>query len=485
MKRDLRWFISELEKRGDLIRVKEKLSPILEISEFTDRISKMYGPGLFFENVEGHNIPVVTNLFGSMDRMALALGVESLDEIGERIDSLLKQLIPPLESSFFDSLKKLPLLNEIANYRPQIVKKAPCQEIVLKGEEVDLEKLPVLKTWPKDAGRFITLPLVFTKSEDGKINCGMYRMQLYDKKTTGMHIHIHHDGAKNLRDAGKKGNRKVEVAVALGGDPAMTYSATAPLPPMISELFFAGFLRKKGLPVVKCKTVDLVVPANAEIVLEGYVDLDDMRIEGPFGDHTGYYSLADYYPTFHVQCITMRENPIYPATVVGKPPQEDCYMGKATERIFLPLLRMQLPEVVDFNLPIFGVFHNFAILSIKKEYPGHAKKVMNAVWGLGQMMFTKIIIVVDEDVDVHNLKDVMWRVGNNVDPKRDILFTDGPLDVLDHASPIERLGTKIGIDATKKWKSEGFVREWPDDIVMEKEVIDKVDKILEKMGLKK
>lgn len=482
MKRDLRWFISELEKKGELLRVSARLNPELEICEFTDRISKIQGPGLLFESPEGSSIPVVTNLFGSMERMALALGVVKLDDIALRIETLMQEMIPPLESNFLDTLKKLPMLNEIANYKPQIVKKAPCQEIVFEGKDVDLGRFPVLKTWPKDAGPFITLPLVCTKDEAGRQNIGMYRMQVYDRNTTGMHIHIHHDGAQNLRDAGRE-TRHVPVAVALGGDPAVTFAATAPLPPMVSELMFAGFLRRKGVPVVRCRTVDMVVPANAEIVLEGYVDLDDMRIEGPFGDHTGYYSLADSYPTFHITCITHRKDPIYPATVVGKPPQEDCYMGKATERIFLPLLKIQLPEVVDMNLPIFGVFHNFAILSIKKQYPWHAKKVMNAVWGMGQMMFTKFVIVVDEDVDVHNLNDVMWRVGNNVDPRRDMTFTDGPLDVLDHAAPVARIGTKIGIDATKKWASEGFVRDWPDDILMEKTVKMKIGALLRELNL--
>jgi len=482
MKRDLRWFIRELASRNELLRVTAPLDPKLEICEFTDRISKLEGPGLIFENVPGYDMPVVTNLFGSMDRMALALGVDRLDDIADRIEGLMKELMPPMESGFLDSLKKLPILSEIAGYKPQLVKNAPCQEQVWEGDDVDLNRLPVLQTWPQDAGRFITLPLVCTLDENGQQNIGMYRMQVYDRNTTGMHIHIHHDGARNLREAGKQA-RRIPVSVALGGDPAVTYAATAPLPPMISELLFAGFLRRKGVPVVRCRTNDLVVPANAEIVLEGYVDLDDVRIEGPFGDHTGYYSLADHYPTFHVTCMTARNDPIYPATVVGKPPQEDCYMGKATERIFLPLLRTQLPEVVDMNLPIFGVFHNFAILSIRKQYPWHAKKVMNAVWGMGQMMFTKFVIIVDEDVDVHNLNDVMWRVGNNVDPKRDMTFSDGPLDVLDHASPIARIGTKIGIDATKKWASEGFVREWPDDIVMEKSVSDKIDALLREMNL--
>lgn len=482
MKRDLRWFIRELEQRGDLLRVSRDLNPELEISEFTDRVSKINGPGLFFENPTGSDMPVVTNLFGSMDRMALACGVDRLDDIADRIEEMMQSLIPPLDSGFLDALKKLPVLNEIAGYKPQLVKSGPCQEVVLEGEDVDLTRLPVLKTWPQDAGPFITLPLVCTLDGNGQQNIGMYRMQVYDRRTTGMHIHIHHDGAKNLSEAGKS-SRKVPVSVALGGDPAVTYAATAPLPPMISELLFAGFLRRKGVPVVRCRTNDMVVPANAEIILEGHVDLDDMRVEGPFGDHTGYYSLADRYPTFHVTCMTMRKEPIYPATVVGKPPQEDCYMGKATERIFLPLLRTQLPEVVDMNLPIFGVFHNFVILSIRKRYPWHAKKVMSAVWGMGQMMFTKFVIVVDEDVDVHNLNDVMWRVGNNVDPKRDMTFTDGPLDVLDHASPVARIGTKIGIDATKKLPSEGFVRDWPDDIVMEKKVVDKIDALLKEMNL--
>jgi 4-hydroxy-3-polyprenylbenzoate decarboxylase len=338
-----------------------------------------------------------------------------------------------------------------------------------------LDKLPILKCWPQDGGAFITLPLVITKNpHTGARNIGMYRLQKYDNTTTGMHWHKHHDGAKNYEDARKLG-RKFEVAVALGCAPAITYAATAPVPQGIDEFIFAGFLRKKPVQLVKCVTVDLEVPADAEIVLEGYVDLEERRIEGPFGDHTGYYSLADNYPVFHITAMTHVKDPVYPATVVGKPPQEDCYMGKVTEQIFLPVLRKILPEIVDMNLPLEGVFHNCAIISINKSYPGHANKVINAVWGLGQLMFTKFVIIVDSEVDVHNLSAVSWRVFNNTDPSRDCVITKGPLDVLDHASDLLGFGGKMGIDATKKWAEEGFNREWPAEITMSDDIKKKVD----------
>ncbi|MBO8169533.1 MAG: menaquinone biosynthesis decarboxylase [Thermoanaerobacteraceae bacterium] len=477
--RDLQHFIQVLEERGELKRIKTPVSRELEITEITDRVSKAYGPALLFENVEGYDMPVLTNAFGSYERMCLALGVEDLDDIGAEILSFLQP--PEVPTSMLDKLKALPKVAQLANFMPKVVKKGICQEVV--HTEPNLDILPVLKCWPQDGGPFITLPMVFTKDpETGKRNVGMYRMQVFDGRTTGMHWHMHKHGAEHYR-ANKRRNQRMEVAVALGGDPAITYAATAPLPKDVDEMFFAGFLRKEPVELVKCKTVDIEVPARAEIIIEGYVNPDELRVEGPFGDHTGYYSLADKYPVFHVTCITHRKNPVYPATIVGKPPMEDCYMGKATERIFLPLLKMQLPEIVDMNLPLEGVFHNCAIVSIKKSYPGHAKKVMHALWGMGQMMFTKLIIVVDETVDVQNLSEVMWKVFNNIDARRDITIVDGPLDVLDHASPLPNYGHKMGIDATKKWPSEGHTREWPDDIVMTDEIKALVDRKWQDYGI--
>lgn len=479
--KDLHEFVAELERRGWLKRIKTEVDPELEITEITDRVTKAYGPALLFENVKGSEYPVLINTFGTYERMKLALGVENLDDIGQEIMDFLQ--MPEMPASFLGKLKALPKLAQIGNFLPKLVKTGPVKEVILKGDEVDLFKFPILKSWPKDGGRFITLPLVITKDPvTGRRNVGMYRMQVYDRKTTGMHWHMHHDGAENFRLAKEMG-KPLEVAVALGGDPATIYAATAPLPRNIDEFFFAGFLRKEPVELVKCETVDLEVPAHAEIVLEGYVDPDELRLEGPFGDHTGYYSLADMYPVFHITCITHRRNPIYPATVVGKPPMEDCYLGKATERIFLPLLKLQLPEIVDMNLPLEGVFHNCAIVSIKKSYPMHAKKVMSALWGMGQMMFTKMIIVVDHTVNVHNLSEVMWKVFNNIDARRDIMFVEGPVDALDHASPYPHWGTKIGIDATKKWPSEGHPREWPDDIEMTPEIKALVDRKWHEYGL--
>ncbi|WP_366922268.1 menaquinone biosynthesis decarboxylase [Metallumcola ferriviriculae] len=469
--RDLQHFIEELDKRGELKRINAPVSNDLEITEITDRVSKDYGPALLFENVKGYDMPVLTNAYGSFERMGFSLGVEDLDDIGAEILTFLQP--PEVPSSMIDKLKALPKVAQIANFMPKIVKKGICQEVV--HQDPDLSLLPVLKCWPQDGGPFITLPLVFTKDpESGKRNVGMYRMQVFDSKTTGMHWHLHKHGADHYR-GNQAQNQRMEVAVALGGDPAITYAATAPLPKDIDEMFFAGFLRKEPVELVKCKTVDIEVPAHAEIIIEGYIDPSETRLEGPFGDHTGYYSLADQYPVFHVTCITHRKNPVYPATIVGKPPQEDCYLGKATERIFLPLLKMQLPEIKDMNLPLEGVFHNCVILSIKKTYPKHAQKVMNAIWGTGQMMFTKMIIVVDETVDVQNLSEVAWKVFNNIDAKRDLSIVEGPLDILDHASPRANYGHKVGIDATKKWSSEGHTREWPDDIEMSDEIKQLVD----------
>ena len=477
--KDLRDFTAFLEGRGELRRVSAEVDPHLEITAITDRICKRQGPALLFERPKGSSMPILMNAFGSYRRMSWALGVERLDEVGERIRELLRPEVP---ESMWEKLSALNRLRRFAGFQPKRVRSGPCQEVVIR-DDVDLYEMPVLHCWPGDGGPFITLPLVFTKDpRTGRQNMGMYRLQVYDRCTTGMHWHVHHDGAANYHLARGRGQR-MEVAVALGGDPATIYAATAPLPPMIDELLFAGFLRDEGVEVVRCQTVDLEVPAHAEIVLEGYVDAQETRVEGPFGDHTGYYSLADAYPVFHVQCITRRRDPIYPSTVVGRPPMEDCYMGKATERIFLPLLQVQLPEVVDINLPLEGVFHNCAILSIDKRYAGHAQKVMHAVWGMGQMMFTKMIVVVDGTVDAQDLSAVAWKVFNNVDPARDITVVKGPLDALDHSSNLPRFGSKIGIDATKKWPEEGHTRPWPDDIVMDPAVARLVDERWQSYGL--
>ena len=473
-------FVSALEEAGELRRIKEPVSAELEITEITDRISKAKGPALLFEKVKGHSAPLLINAFGSEKRMAMALGVDNVDEIGREIEELVQM---PLPTGIMDKLKMIPKVARFAKYPPKSVSSGPCQEVVL--DPLSLEFLPILKCWPQDGGRFITLPMVFTKSlSTGRRNCGMYRMHVYDEQTTGMHWHIHHDGARHFREYRKAGKR-MEVAVALGGDPAITYAATAPMPPDIDEMLFAGFLRKQPVEMVKCKTIDMEVPAGSEIVLEGYVEPSEERIEGPFGDHTGYYSLADNYPVFHIQCITHRRDPIYPTTIVGKPPMEDCYMGKATERIFLPLIKTQIPELVDMNLPLFGVFHNYAFVSIDKRYPYQAKKVMHCIWGLGQMMFTKIIVVVDKEVNVQDVEEVLWRVGNNVDPRRDLTIVDGPLDVLDHSSPLARAGSKLGIDATKAWPEEGHTREWPDEKVMSPEIKELVDRRWREYGFEK
>ena len=479
---DLQAFVEDLEKAGDLLRIKETVSPYLEITEITDRVSKQHGPALLFENVTGCDMPVLTNAFGSFERTCLALGVDDLNELGDRVLDFLQMDAP---DSLMKRLKLLPRLKRMSGIFPKMVKNAPCQEVILKEEDVDLKKFPVLHCWPLDGSPFITLPLVFTKHPVTQVrNVGMYRMQVYDGKTTGMHWHIHKGGAQHYRVAEELG-RRLEAAVAIGPDPVMTYAATAPLPEDTDEVLFAGFLRGEAVKLTKCLTVDHEVPANSQIVLEGYVESGEKRREGPFGDHTGYYSLPDDYPVFHITCITHRKDLIYPATIVGRPPQEDCYLAKATERLFLPLIKKQLPEIVDMNLPFEGVFHNMAFISIDKRYPGHAKKIMQAVWGLGQMSFTKIVAVFDRDVNVQDISEVIWRLGNNIDPQRDIMFVEGPVDVLDHASPLPSLGTKMGIDATRKWKEEGFEREWPPVIEMTSIVKDKIDDLWGKLGFKK
>jgi 4-hydroxy-3-polyprenylbenzoate decarboxylase len=566
---DLRDWIKALEKHGELKRIREEVSPELEITEIADRVSKIGsrkagirehgsgvkdstihspgnyapgGPALLFENVKGHpGHKVLINQFGSEQRMALALGVERLDEIAERIHGLMN--LKPPAGGFFDKLKMLPQLAELGNIFPKIVsaKDAPCKEVIRKakdsgGEGFDLNFFPVLKCWPHDAGRFITLPCVHTRDPKsgggaGKRNMGMYRMQVFDGQTTGMHWQRQKVAAEHYRNAlrdaasadplnqnkyGPKGaavaimaesaggataipagpigglpqvslgaqkGSRLEVAVAIGTDPATTFSAIVPAPPEVEEFLIAGFLRGKPLELVKCETVDLEVPAHAEIILEGYVELGELRPEGPFGDHTGFYTLADDYPVFHLTCITHRKDPIYAATIVGKPPMEDAWMGKAVERIFLPAMKMTIPELVDIHLPVEAVFHNLMIVSIRKSYPGQARKVMHAIWSLGQAMFTKCIIVVDEDCDVQNIPEVVLRVANNIDPERDIQFTLGPIDSLDHAARLPNYGSKMGIDATRKWKAEGFERPWPAMIEMDAATKARIDAIWAKLGL--
>jgi len=481
---DLREFINALESRGMLKRIKTPVDCNLEITEITDRVSKMEGKknvALLFENVKGYDMPVLMNAFGSMERLALAFGVNDIEEIPNELREILRLPYISLQNKM-DLIHIIPTAKRAINF-PKYVKKAPCQEVVITDNPT-LDKFPILKCWPQDGGPFITLPLVFTRNpKTGKRNVGMYRLQKYDGQTTGMHWHLHKDGASNYRAYQEMGKDKIEVAVAIGTDPVITYAATAPLPRDIDEMVFAGFLRKKSVEMVKCKTVDVEVPACSEIVLEGYVNIGETRREGPFGDHTGYYSLADDYPVFHITCITHRKNPIYSATIVGKPPMEDCFLAKATERIFLPLLQQTLPEIRDINFPLEGVFHDCVMVSIKKTYPQQAKKVMHAIWGMGQMMFTKMIIVVDEHVDVQKEKEVWWRVFNNIDAKHDIVMVEGPLDVLDHSSPMAKWGTKIGIDATKTWPEEGHTREWPDEINMSDDIKKLVDAKWQELGL--
>lgn len=481
--RSLAEFVADLDAAGELVRISEPVDPVLEITEIADRVMKQPGGGkaLLFNNVKGSDIPLGINLFGSKKRMGMALGVPSIDDIGDRLSEMLKLEVP---DSLMGKLAMLPMLKEMAGFPPRTIRSGACQEVVLQGDEVDLSKLPIITCWPDDGGPYITLPLVITEDpESGIRNCGMYRMQYLDPKTTAMHWQRHKTGARHFELAKRKGER-LEVAVAIGGDPATIFSATAPLPPAIDEFIFTGFLRRRPMELVKGVTVDLEVPAEADIVLEGYVDpKEDPILEGPFGDHTGFYSLADMYPAFHVTAVTMRREPIYPTTIVGKPPMEDFYMGNATERIFLPLTKLILPEVVDYHMPAEGIFHNLVFVSIDKEYPGHAFKVMNGLWGLGQMMLAKVIVVVDKDVNVQDPQEAWWVALNNIDPERDVRFTPGPVDVLDHASRAFTYGTKMGIDATTKWPEEGFDREWPDKIVMSDEVKAKVDAMWSKLGI--
>jgi len=466
---DLREWIALLEKEGELVRVASEVDPDLEITEITDRVVKAGGPALLFERVKGSTHPLLINQFGTERRMCLAFGVDSLDDVAHRLESIL-ELQPP--QGLVDKVRSLGKLKSIADSMPKEVSKGACQEIVLEGDEVDLDALPIMRCWPGDPAPFVTLPAVITRDANtGVRNVGMYRMQKIDRRSTFMHWQIHKDGRADLL-ASPDGT--IPVAAALGLDPVTAYSASAPLPKHIGELMVAGFLKGSPVELVECKTIDLQVPANAEIVLEGTVSREDVGLEGPFGDHTGYYTPAEPFPVFRISAITMRRDAIYPSIVVGVPPAEDQWLAKATERIFLPAIRMTVPEIVDYDLPTAGAFHNCVIVSIRKRFPGHAKKVMYAVWGLGLLSLSKSVVVVDESVDVHDYGQVFFQVCANVDPKRDVVLTEGPLDQLDHAPTLQAYGGKLGIDATTKGPAEG-AREWPEPIVMSEEIRALVD----------
>jgi 4-hydroxy-3-polyprenylbenzoate decarboxylase len=478
--KDLNAFIDVLRAHGELKDIPVAVDPELEISAIADRAIKQNGPALLFTNVKGHpDIPVLINTFGSRRRMELALGTASLDDIAGEIAELIQPVIP---ATLMGKLRMLPKLARLRDMQPRRVRNGPCQEVV-ETETPSLASLPVIKCWPEDGGKYITFAQVITRHpEMGTRNVGMYRLQVFDDRTLGLHWQRHKGGAHHYRVAESLG-RRLDVAIVLGPDPETMYAGTAPLPDEIDEFMLAGFLRRERIELVKCRTVDLEVPANAQIVLEGYAEPGERRMEGPFGDHQGFYSLPDEYPVFHLTAVTRRENPVYPTIIVGPPPQEDGWLGKATERIFLPLLRTTLPEIVDMDLPIEGIFHNLAIVSIDKRYPGHAKKVMHALWGLGQMMFTKVIIVVDKDVNVHNMAEVAWRVGVSIDPKRDVLLTEGPCDVLDFAAQMADYSGKLGIDATTKWPEEGFTRGWPEMLRMPDEVNRRIDALWPQLGI--
>jgi 4-hydroxy-3-polyprenylbenzoate decarboxylase len=473
---DLRSWIALLEREGELVRVAAEVDPHLEVTEVVDRVVKAGGPALLFERPKGSALPLLVNQFGTERRMCLAFGVESLDDLGDRVGEIL-EMQPP--EGLRAKVQGLRTLKSIAGSRPKTVRHGACQEVVLRGDDVDLSLLPVQTAWPGDGGPFITLPAVITHDpRDGRRNVGMYRLQVLDARSTAMHWQLHKDGrADYLFTEGR-----MEVAVAIGLDPITAYSASAPLPKHIDELMVAGFLRGEPLELVKGITVDLDVPAHAEIVLEGYIDKDELADEGPFGDHTGFYTPVERFPVLNVTAVTMRRDAIYPSIVVGKPPQEDAWLGKATERIFLPAVRMTVPEIVDYDLPVAGAFHNLCIVSIRKAYPGHARKVMHAIWGLGMLSLTKAIVVVDAHVNVHDYDEVMFYVGANVDPKRDVELAEGPLDHLDHAPTLQFVGGKIGIDATAKGPAEG-TREWPPEIEMSDEVRLLVDRRWAEYGI--
>ena len=479
--KDLRDFLKELEKHGEVQRISAEVDPVLEITEVTDRVTKAGGPALWFERPTGSKVPLVVNLVGSERRMCLALETDSLDDVAGRVSSFLDMKSP---QGILEKVKMLPKLAEVGSFFPKTVRSGACQEVV-RTENFSLGYFPILKCWPQDGGRYITWPMVITKNpETGKRNVGCYRMQVFDDRTTGMHWQTQKHGAEHFRSARAK-NRggKLEVAVAIGADPATALAGILPVPPDMDEFLFSGFLRKDPVELVACKTVELEVPANAEIVLEGYVELGEMRTEGPFGDHTGFYSLEGSYPVFHITCITHRENPIYLTTIVGPPPQEDYFMGHAIERVFLPVMKMQYPEIVDVAMPAEGIFQNLMIVAIRKSYPGHARKIMNAIWSLGQAMFTKVVVVVDHDVNVQDASEVVWKALCAIDPERDIEFVLGPVDSLDHAARRQDYGSKMGVDATRKWPEEGFTGRWPDEIRMDEATKRRVDTIWQQLKL--
>lgn len=476
---DLNAFVERLRALGELREIEEEVDPVLEISEIADRIVKRGGPALLFRRPKGHRIPVLINTFGTEKRMCVALETDSLDQVASRIHEL---LTPEIPEGVVGKLRALPKLAALSSLQPSRVRAGACQEVV-ETSRPSLADLPILKCWPLDAGRYITLPLVITRDpETGARNVGMYRLQVFDERTLGLHWQLHKGSAEHYRRAEALGKR-LEVAVVLGPDPALVYAASAPLPEDVDELMLAGFLRREAVEVVPCRTIDLEVPANAQIVLEGYAEPKERRMEGPFGDHTGFYSLAEPFPVFHLTAVTARRDPIYPTIIVGRPPMEDGPMGTATVRLFLPAVRKVLPEIVDMHLPVEGIFHNLVIVSIRKRYPGHARKVMHALWGLGQLMFSKVIVVVDEDCDVRDPREVVWRVGTAIDPKRDVVISEGPADHLDFAVGMLAYGGKMGIDATRKGPDEGFTREWPPEIRMSAEVRERVDRLWPKLRL--
>jgi 4-hydroxy-3-polyprenylbenzoate decarboxylase len=482
-------YIAAIERLGELVRIDRPVATHLEIAEIADRTMKLPGggPALLFEhpvlpNGDRAAMPVAINLFGSRRRMELALGVERLDAIGDRITELLEPKVP---KGFLGKLAMLPKLAEVAKFPPRTRSgKPPCQAVVQRGDEVDLDTIPFLQTWPGDGGRYLTLPMVITRDPvRGTRNVGMYRVQVQGKRELAMHWQRHKTGAAHWREMAARGET-MPVVIALGGDPAAIYSGSAPLPPGIDEFLFAGFLRKEPVELATAVTCDLEVPAEAEIVIEGYIDpAEALVMEGPFGDHTGFYSLADLYPQVHVTALTRKERPVYPATLVGRPPMEDYWLGHATERIFLPLLKLTVPEIVDYHMPAAGIFHNLVFVSIDKQYPGQAYKVMHALWGQGLMALSKVLVVVDKDVNVQDPDEVWWIALNNIDPKRDTEFARGPVDVLDHSSSRFTFGSKMGIDATRKWPEEGFDREWPERIEMDPATKAAVDAMWGELGI--
>jgi 4-hydroxy-3-polyprenylbenzoate decarboxylase len=474
---DLPSFIALLEREGELKRIRVPVSKDLEITEITNRICKSRqedNKALFFENVEGHSIPIATNLFGSSKRMALCFGLKDLKDLSEKVKEFLKF---EFKGSLFDILGKgYEMFKRLKDsISTKVVDSAPCQEIIL-GEEANLNLLPIPRFWPLDGGPYITLPQVITHNpRTDKRNVGMYRLQVIGDKKLLVHWQLHKNGREHEEIAKNLGVRHIPCAVALGGDPLCTWAAILPLPPDFDEYMVVSFLREEPIKVVKCKTQPLYVPANAEIIIEGYIDIEDKRIEGPFGDHTGYYTPKAPYPVMNITAITMKRNPIYPATVTGIPPMEDYWMGKAVERFFLPFLKLLIPEIKDISMPPFGVFHNLVLVSIRKRYPGQARKVINALWGLSMMALAKAIVVLDDDVELEDLDEVFWRIFGSVDWERDTIIVKGPLDELDHACSNPCYGGKIGIDATRKLKEEGYPREWPERVEMTEEIKRKVD----------